>query len=116
MHFSACCDDDYYIHCSDTESCSIRGWFPRKPRHYNPEPVIDKIRQQMISTISLYSATSTPALKLKILGKDGKIPTRGSDQAAGYDIYSLETISIPPKESKAVTTHIAIAILTGTYA
>ena len=45
MHFSACYDDNCYIHRSTKESCSSRGWFPRKPRHYNPEPVIDKTRQ-----------------------------------------------------------------------
>ena len=69
----------------------------------------------MISAISLYTATSKPALNVKIFGENGKIPTKGSDQAAGYDIYSSETISIPPKERKAVTTDMAIAIPTGTY-
>ena len=53
---------------------------------------------------------------MKILGENGKIPTKGSDQPTGYDIYSSETISIPPKEKKAGTTDIAIAIPTGTYA
>ena len=100
MHFSACYDDDCYIHCSAKESCSGRSWFPRKPRQYNPELVSDKTRQQMISSISLYTATSKPALRVKILGENGKIPTKGSDQAAGYDIYSSETLSIPPKERK----------------
>ena len=53
---------------------------------------------------------------MKILGENGKIPTKGSDQAARYNIYSWETISISPKERKPVTTDIAIAIPTGTYA
>ena len=70
----------------------------------------------MISPVSLYTATSKPALKVKILGENGKILTRGSDQAAGYDIYSSKTISISPKERRSVTTHIAIAIPPGTYA
>ena len=70
----------------------------------------------MISAFSLYTATSKAALNVKMIGEHGKKPTKGSDQAAGYDIYSLETISIPPKERKAVTTDIAITIPTGTYA
>ena len=37
MHFSTCYNDDYYIYRSAKESCSGRGWFMRKPRHYNPE-------------------------------------------------------------------------------
>ena len=69
----------------------------------------------MISGVSLYTATSKPALKVKILEENSKIQTQGSDQAVGYNIYSWETISIPPKEKKAVTTHIAIVIPTGTY-
>ena len=79
MHFSACYDNDCNIPRSAKKSCSSRGWFTRKPRHYNPEPVIDKTRQQMISTVSLYTTTSKPALKVKILGENGKMPTRGSD-------------------------------------
>ena len=58
MHFSACYDDDCYIHRSAKESCSYRSWFPRKLRHYNPKPVIDKTRQQMISAVSLYTTTT----------------------------------------------------------
>ena len=69
----------------------------------------------MISAISLYTATSKPAFKVNILGENGKIPIRGSDQAAGYDIYSSKTISIPPKERRLITTHIAIAIPPSTY-
>ena len=44
MHFSTCSDDDCYINRSTKESYSGRGWFSRKPRQYNPEPVIDKTR------------------------------------------------------------------------
>ena len=70
----------------------------------------------MISAVCLYTATSKPALKVKILEENDKIPTRGFDQPAGYDIYSSETISIPPKETRSVMTHIAIAIPPSPYA
>ena len=86
MHWSEYYKDNSYIHHSYKESYSGRGWFTGKPGQYNPEPVIDKTRPQMISTISFYTATSRPALKVKILGKDGKMPTRGSEQAAECDI------------------------------
>ena len=52
----------------------------------------------MISAVSLYTATSKLALNMKILGKNSKRPSRGSDQVVGYDIYSSKKISIPPKE------------------
>ena len=92
MHFSACYDDDCYIHPSAKESCSGRGWFTRKPRQYNPESVIDKTRQQMISAICLYTATSKPALNVKILGDNGKIPTKGSDVMGLPNRYYLGTL------------------------
>ena len=53
----------------------------------------------MISLISLYTAISKTAINVKILGENGKIPTRGSEQAPGYDIYSSETISFPIKKA-----------------
>ena len=92
MHFSVYYEDVCYIHRSAKESCSGRGRFPRKPRQYNPEPVIDKSRQQMISAISLYTTTSKPALNVKIFGENGIILIKGSDQSSGYDIYSSETV------------------------
>lgn len=53
---------------------------------YNPEPVINKLKQQMISAISFYTATSKPGIKFKILLENDKILTKGSDQVAGYNI------------------------------
>ena len=52
----------------------------------------------MISAISLYTTTSKPTLKVKVLVENDKILTRGSDQATGYDIYSSKTISILQKK------------------
>ena len=70
----------------------------------------------VISAISIYTVIGKPALNVKILEENSKTLTRGSEHGEGYDIYSCETISIPPKERRLVSTHIAIAIQTGTYA
>ena len=57
IHFSACYNNNCYIYRSVKKSCSGKGWFLRKPCHYNPEPVIDKTRQQIISAIFFFYVT-----------------------------------------------------------
>lgn len=43
------------------------------------------------------------------------IPTRGSDFAAGYDLYSTEEYTLKPLERKLFKTNISIAIPSGLY-
>ncbi len=43
------------------------------------------------------------------------MPKRGSSLAAGLDIYSIETISIAPKQRLLVRTGLAVAIPEGFY-
>ena len=38
-----------------------------------------------------------PRLKVKKLTPKAFLPTKGSEHAAGYDLYSIEEISIPAK-------------------
>lgn len=52
-------------------------------------------------------------VKILKLKEDSKIPTRGSSQAAGYDLYALldtESISIMPHETVKIGTGIAIEL------
>ena len=49
-------------------------------------------------------------MKIKFLSSNAKLPTRGSAEAAGYDLYSVDTISIGPGETKLVHTGLAIEI------
>ena len=52
-------------------------------------------------------------VKILKLKKDAKIPTRGSSQAAGYDLYALldtESISIMPHETVKIGTGIALKL------
>ena len=121
MHFSAYYNDDCYIHRSAKESCSGRGWSPRKPSHYNPEPVFKPepepgTRQQILSAMSCYAdgLTKKAAFQVKILVPSGKIPTRGTKYAAGYDIYSAQSTIIATRARTLVNTEIAIAMPPGT--
>lgn len=52
-------------------------------------------------------------VKILKLKEDAKIPTRGSSQAAGYDLYALldtESISIMPDETVKIGTGIALEL------
>ena len=49
-------------------------------------------------------------MKIKLLSSNAKLPTRGSAEAAGYDLYSVDTISIGPGETQLVHTGLAIEI------
>ena len=53
----------------------------------------------------------TPRTKLliKLLSTNAKLPTRGSEYAAGYDLYTCEPAIIPPRTRKLVNTGISIA-------
>ena len=56
-----------------------------------------------------------PFVFVKLLNENAKIPTRGSEEAAGYDLYSTDEIMIKPGETKPIHTGIAIALPKKTF-
>jgi dUTP pyrophosphatase len=55
----------------------------------------------------------TIKIKVKKLHPDAKIPTQGSEYAAGFDIYSIEDKTINPGEVCPIQTGIAVEIPLG---
>lgn len=55
------------------------------------------------------------ALKVKIINPDASLPKRGSDLAAGYDLYAVESSVIHPGRRGVIPTGIAIQVPPGTY-
>ena len=53
-------------------------------------------------------------IKVKLLNPEARLPTRGSDQAAGLDLYSTIETLVPPGESVLIKTGIAIELPAGT--
>ena len=47
-------------------------------------------------------------VKIKLLNNKAKMPTRGSEKAAGYDLYSTKDATIMPHETVKVGTGLAI--------
>lgn len=56
-------------------------------------------------------------VKIKKLNENAIIPTHGSEEAAGYDLYicSDKIITIPPKMSQMISTGLAIEIPKGYF-
>ena len=54
-------------------------------------------------------------LSFKRLDPRATLPSRGSSQAAGLDIYSIEDVAIEPKQRALVRTGLAVAIPAGYY-
>ena len=53
--------------------------------------------------------------QVKLNNEDAQAPTRGSDEAAGYDLYSYESETVVPKQIKLIDTGISIRVPEGTY-
>jgi len=49
-------------------------------------------------------------VKIKKLHPEAKIPTYGSDQSAGFDIYAIDNLDIQPKETKKIPTGLAFEL------
>lgn len=54
-------------------------------------------------------------LEVKKFYEDAQVPTRGSDGAAGYDLYSYRDYLVAPGECILVETGIGITVPYGTY-
>lgn len=52
-------------------------------------------------------------MKIKKLHPDAILPTQGTAEAAGYDLYSVDTVCIEPGETRPIHTGIAIDLLPG---
>lgn len=55
-----------------------------------------------------------PPLKIKKLSPKARLPTRGSEFAAGYDLYAAKDTAVPARGKVLVHTDIAIAVPIGT--
>lgn len=54
--------------------------------------------------------TDLVSINIKKLHPDAIIPTRGSEFAVGYDLYSCETVIIQPNEVTSIPTGISVEI------
>jgi len=50
-------------------------------------------------------------MEIKLLHEDAKVPTKERNSDAGYDLYSIENITVNPGMRKVVKTGVAMSIL-----
>jgi dUTP pyrophosphatase len=60
-------------------------------------------------------APKNVVLQVKKLTESAKLPTRGSKQSAGHDLYSSERCVIEPSQRALIGTGISIKLPEGTY-
>tara|TARA_B100000963_G_C22438481_1_gene585425 strand:- start:192 stop:620 length:429 start_codon:yes stop_codon:yes gene_type:complete len=54
-------------------------------------------------------------LRVKLLSENATVPTRGSDQSAGWDLYAADDVIVPARGKAIISTDIAVAISTNYY-
>lgn len=54
-------------------------------------------------------------IQIKLTSRYGRMPTRGSECSAGYDLHAAQDILIPPKGKALIKTNLQIALPAGTY-
>ena len=54
-------------------------------------------------------------VKIKLLDNNATVPYKGSAEAAGFDLYSIEDADIEPGQRKMIRTGISIAIPNGYF-
>jgi dUTP pyrophosphatase len=74
----------------------------------HPAPSLDSSRLEQ-------EDSEQQLLRFKQLDPSAILPTRGSAQAAGLDLYSIENVVIEPKQRALVRTGLAVAIPEGHY-
>ena len=55
-------------------------------------------------------------IKMKFLTDTAQEPTRGSEYAAGYDLYACEDVLIPAHETRKIGTGLAFELPKDTFA
>ena len=63
----------------------------------------------------LVAVVRTNQLFIQILEQNSKVPTQGTEFAAGYDLYSAEEIILKAKTKQTISTEIAVLVPSGTY-
>ena len=55
------------------------------------------------------------SMRVKLLSENATVPTRGSNESAGWDLYAAEDTIVPARGKAIIATDIAVAISTGYY-
>lgn len=76
-------------------------------------PAVSSPPAKRVKTESTSAMEPVP-LQVKKLSPSGRLPTRGSAFAAGYDVYASKDTTVPARGKVLVDTDISIAVPAGT--
>ncbi|CCX13058.1 Similar to Deoxyuridine 5' acc. no. Q6MVL2 [Pyronema omphalodes CBS 100304] len=88
---------------------------PLSPSTPAATSVSKKPRTMSTTTSPVTNPSWLPSLQIKFLSSTARAPTRGSEFAAGYDIYASKATTIVARGKGLVDTDIAMAVPAGTY-
>ena len=112
LHCASLFHNSFALHFLVLGQLSMRSLFFLKS-------IFLSLPQQHIQTIAAMSTSSTSltsCLQVKFLSETATMPTRGSPQAAGFDLASAEKTVVPAGGRAVVKTDLSIACPEGTYA
>lgn len=92
---------------------SIANWQGKTALPFNSSGAATPTPINMASSQQQQPAAST-VLEVKFLSDKARAPTKGSEFAAGHDLYSARTLTIPARGRARVDTDIAISTPAGT--
>ena len=97
----------------NNERCTTR-WLNSSHVAYGiPEEKV--LEENLITRFSEIQANNDQRVRIKKLFPMARVPTRGSDKAAGHDLYANEGTKIPAREQAVIGTGIAIGLPYDTY-
>lgn len=71
---------------------------------------------EMLAVVKAMTKEQTMEIKVKKLNDKAQMPTRGSEKAAGYDLYACEGVTIPPHSTRKVGVGLAFELPDNTFA
>ncbi|KAI0442086.1 deoxyuridine 5'-triphosphate nucleotidohydrolase [Xylaria telfairii] len=81
----------------------------------NDNSITDTMAESTTTSLPIRPPEGPPSLLVKKLTEKGRLPTRGSAFAAGYDMYSSQATMVPARGKVLVNTDISISVPAGTY-
>jgi len=76
---------------------------------------VEAFEENLISRFSTIQAKKDKRILIRKMHKDAKIPTKGTREAAGHDLYAIEDKTIPARGQQVVKTGISLKLPNGTY-
>ena len=73
------------------------------------------LEENLITRFSEIQADKDPRVRVNKLSTMARMPTKGTDKAAGHDLYANEGTEIPAREQAVIGTGIAIGLPHDTY-